>query len=103
MSTNLLRTETNKFLGSLRVLKALPSRATDYSCSDFRKIFQVTESLRPSPDGPKNGNFQTPPRGNFIFLIISLGVGKRQTRAVSSKSAHISPFKARSKLLKLFS
>jgi len=56
-----------------------------------------------SPDGPKNGNFQTPRRGLIISGMVSLGVGKRQTRAVSLKTALISPLNALAKMLKLFS
>jgi len=56
-----------------------------------------------SPDGPKNENFQFPPMGIFFVLIVSLGVGKRQTDEISSKTARMGLLKARSKLLKMFS
>jgi uncharacterized protein YigE (DUF2233 family) len=56
-----------------------------------------------SPDGPKNGNFQLLPMGIFFVLIVSLGVGKRHTGEVSSKTARMGLLKARSKLLKMFS
>ena len=48
-----------------------------------------------SPDGPKNGNFQTPRRGLFIFGMVSLEaeVKKRQTRAVSLKTTGLKTYK----------
>jgi hypothetical protein len=56
--------------------------------------------IRYSPDGPKNENFQLPCTGIFMYSIVPLGVGKRQTDEVSLKTARISPFKAQSKMLK---
>ena len=57
-------------------------------------------NLRNSPDGPKNENFQRPPLDIEMPFMFSLGVGKRQSDEVSSKTAPIGSLKARSKMLK---
>jgi len=54
-----------------------------------------------SPDGPTNGNFQRPPIDVSMFLMVSLGVGKRQTSEVLLETALVSRLKAQSRMLKM--
>ena len=42
------------------------------------------------PPDPKISNFRPPPIRNFISVMVSLGVGKRQTGEVSFKLARVS-------------
>ena len=58
-------------------------------CAARAVILILRRALLGPPDR-KNGNFQSPPIRIFISVMVSLGVGKRQTGEVLFKSARVS-------------